>query len=99
MMNVRAGEEARQSPDEAESVDGTPADAFDEAVGGIGVRGDHHVAAGELAVVEGEKKDGVAIEFFCFCFGQAVREGEMFELHEAREYAEDVAKLAPAFEA
>src|ERR1700723_1646754 len=97
MMDVRAGEEARQSPDEAEAADGAPADVFDEAVGGIGVGSDHHVAAGEFAVVEGEEEGGVAILYFFF--REAVREGEMLELHEAGEYAENVAELAPAFEA
>src|SRR5271156_6329938 len=97
MMDVRAGEKARQSPDQAEAADGRPADIFDEAVRGIGVGSDHHVAAGEFAVVEGEEEGGVAIGFRFF--GEAVWEGEMLELHEAREHAEDVAEFAPAFEA
>ena len=78
MMNVRAGEEARQSPDQAEAADGAPADVFDQAVGGIGVGGDHHAAAGEFAVVESEEEDGIAIPFFCF--GEAMRKCEMLEL-------------------
>ena len=96
-MNVRAGEETRQSPDEAEAADGAPADVFDQAVGGIGVGSDHHVAAGEFAVVEREEEGGLAILFFFF--REAMRESEMFELHEAGEDAEDVAEFAPAFEA
>src|SRR5580698_5200155 len=97
MMDVRAGEEARQSPDEAEAADGAPADVFDQAVGGIGVGSDHHVAAGEFAVVESEKQSGFTIPFCCF--GKAMRKGEMLELHEAREDAEDVAEFAPTLEA
>src|SRR5271163_377077 len=97
MMDVRASEEARQSPDQAESADGAPADVFNLAVGGVGVGSDHHVAAGEFAVVEGEEEGGVAIGFRFF--GEVVWEGEMLELHEAREHAEDVAHFAPAFEA
>src|SRR5271168_3830143 len=96
-MNVRAGEETRQGPDEAEAADGAPADVFDEAVGGIGVGSDHHVAAGELAVVEGEEKRAIAVPFCCF--SEAVRIREVLELHEAREDAEDVAEFAPALEA
>ena len=96
MMDVRAGEEARKSPDQSETADRAPADVFDQAVGGIGVGSDHHVAAGEFAVVEGEEEGGFAI--LCGSFREAMRKREMLSSHEAGEDSEDVAEFAPAFE-
>src|SRR5271168_653415 len=61
MLDVRAGEKARKRPEKTEPPNGTPADIFDLAVGGIGLRRDHHFPAGEFAVAESEEKARAAI--------------------------------------
>ena len=91
---VRTGEEAGQSPDQSEPPDRSPADVFDETVVGICVWRDHHVAAGEFAVVEGEKQGGVAVPFGCA--GEAMRKRKMLERRKARKHAQNIAEFAPA---
>src|SRR3954463_953904 len=62
MLNVRAIVKARQVSDQSDAPDRTPANIFDQAVIGVGCGGDHHGAASELAVVEGEKKARPAVD-------------------------------------
>ena len=52
MMNVRAGKKARQSPDQPGAANRSPANVFNQPIGSVGVRRDHHFPAGEFAVAE-----------------------------------------------
>src|ERR1700751_6168152 len=56
VANGRAVVEFRQHAEKASASGGSPADEFDEAVGGIGVWCEEHGAAGVFAVVESEKE-------------------------------------------
>ena len=69
-----------------EAADRSPANEFDETVGGIGVGRYQHGAAGEFAVVEGEKKAAAGVPFL-FVVG-AQDEGAALQLRDADENAE-----------
>ena len=87
----------RQHAQESEATNGAPADEFDEAVGGIGVRSDQHGAAGVLAVVEGEKEAAALVPIFVIVAAQD--EGAAAKLRYANENSEKVADRAEGLEA
>src|SRR5215467_3067634 len=62
MLNVSAIVKAGQVTDKTEAADGSPANIFDQAVVCVCSGSDHHGAAGELAVVEGEEQTGPAVD-------------------------------------
>src|SRR5579863_5740070 len=63
MIDVGAVVQSWQVADEANAADRAPADVFDQSVVYLGLRSDHHGAAGEFAVVKGQKKTGTAVDF------------------------------------
>src|SRR5258707_11753347 len=63
MANVSAVVEFGQHAEKTQAADGSPANEFDEAVGGIGVGRDEHRAAGEFAVVECEEQAAAGVPF------------------------------------
>src|SRR5258705_11308872 len=64
MFDVGAVVEFRQHAEQTQAADRSPADKFDEAIGWIGVGRYQHAAAGEFAVVEGEKQAAAGGPFF-----------------------------------
>src|SRR3974390_2168619 len=64
MLNVRPVVKPLQIADQAQASNRTPPDIFHETIGDLGFGGNHHRAAGELAVVESHKKTAPAIEFW-----------------------------------
>jgi len=63
MLDVRAVVEPGQIANQPQSADWPPVDVFNQAVVDSGRGGDHHRAAGELAVIERHKEAAAAIEF------------------------------------
>src|SRR5262249_17983017 len=97
MLDVRAVEKRGQIAQQAETPDRSPTHVFEQAVVSGSFRRDHHFAAGEAAVVEGEKKTAAAI-----VLGggrEAMRKRTAIESCEAGEHAENVAGFAERFEA
>ena len=56
MFDVRTVVEFGKGSKQSDASDGSPADKFDEAVGGVGIGSDEHGAASVLAVVKSEKQ-------------------------------------------
>src|ERR1700756_4864517 len=96
MSNVSAVVEFRQHAEKTESSDGSPADEFDEAVGGLPVWRDEHGAAGVFAVVEAEKEAAPRVPF-CFVI-RAQNESATFELNHPDQYTEQITEVAERFE-
>ena len=96
VVDVSAGEEARESPKQTQAADGRPADIFDLTVGGICLRRDHHFSAGIFAIAEGEEEAFAAVPFVGG--GETMRKSTVFEAHESGEHAEYVSCFAPALE-
>src|SRR5260370_26171139 len=96
VLEVRAIVKLRQSAEQAQAADGSPADKFDQAVGRIGMRRDEHVAAGKFAVVEREKE---AAAFVPGCVVVAAKgKGAATQLDDAYEDTEQVAEMAERLE-
>ena len=89
MLDVSAVVVSRKHAEKAEAADGAPANEFDETVGGIGLWGDEHSAAGVFAVVESEKE---AATFVPVCVTVAAQgEGGATQLDHAGENSEQIA--------
>src|ERR1700758_1149459 len=87
---------ARRHAPQPESSDGSPTDELDQPVGGIGVRGDQHGAAGVLAVVECQEQTASLIPLFVRVAAQ--REGSAAQLRDAHKNAEQITEMAQRFE-
>src|SRR5436305_12735237 len=61
MLHASAVVDHRQHAKNAQAADRSPANEFDESVGGISVWGDEHGAACVFAVVEGQKEAAAII--------------------------------------
>src|SRR5258705_6359798 len=96
MFDVGAVVEFRQHAEQAETADRSPADEFDEAIGWIGVGRYQHGAAGEFAVVEGEKQAATGVPFL-FVVG-AQDEGATLQLRYADENTDQIAEMAERLE-
>ena len=91
MFDVGAVVEFRQHAEKPEAADWSPANEFDETVGGIGVGRYQHGAAGEFAVVEGEEKAAAGVPFL-FVIG-AQDECAALQLRDADDNAEEIAEM------
>ncbi len=60
-MDMLPREKPGKIPDQTEPSDWTPADIFDEAVGGFGVGCNHHLAAGEFTIVKRQEEAAAPI--------------------------------------
>src|SRR5260221_11646273 len=96
MFDVAAVVEFRQHAEQAEAADRSPANEFDQTVGGIGVGCYQHGAAGEFAVVEGEKQAATGVPFL-FVVG-AHDEGAALQLRYADENTDQIAEMAERLE-
>src|ERR1700733_7646474 len=96
VLNMRTGEKTRKIPEQAEAADGRPAHVLDLPVSGIRLGRHHHLAAGELAVGEREKKTRAPVPVVCAC--ELMRERLMPESRERREHAPDITCGSPALE-
>src|ERR1700687_757603 len=90
MLDVRAVVKFWQHAQKTEAANRGPAPEFDESVGGIGLRGDEHGAAGVFAVVEGEKETAALVPSFVAVATQG--KGAAAELHYAQENSEKIAE-------
>ena len=91
MSDVGAVVEFRQHAEKPEAADWSPANEFDETVGGIGVGRNQHGAAGEFAVVEGEEKAAAGVPFLFVIAAQD--ECAALQLRDADENAEEIAEM------
>src|SRR5262249_2438036 len=97
MLDVRAIEKRGEIAQQAETADRTPTHVLEQAIIGESFRRDHHFAAGEAAVVEGEKKTAAAIVLGAG--REAMRKRAAIESREASEHTENVTGFAESFEA
>src|SRR5580658_4327945 len=56
MLDMRPVEKRRQIPQQSQPPNRSPADIFEQAVVSSSVRRDHHLSAGEAAIVERQEK-------------------------------------------
>src|SRR4029077_10041560 len=96
MLDVRAVVKFRQHAQESEAANGAPADEFDQAVGGVGMRSDEHGAAGVLAVVEREEEAAALVPIFVVVAAKSERTAA--ELDYAQENAEEIAERTERLE-
>src|SRR5580704_4042990 len=89
---IKLGEHAQQS----NASDRPPADKFDQAVGGVGLRGNEHRAAGEFAVAERKKKTAAFIPFLVIVATQAKSAAP--QLDYTNENSKQIAKITERFE-
>src|SRR5579884_2432190 len=96
MIQVCAVIKRVQVAQEAEAADRAPADEFDQAIVGLGTGRNHHLPAGEFAVIEGEEKAaafvGLALSI------QTQRKCATVEPSEATEQRKQIAELTEPFE-
>src|SRR5208282_3072231 len=76
---------------EAEAADGSPAHIFDQTIGWIGLRRNHHGAAGVLAIVEGQEEAAPLVPTFISIGTHA--ETTPLELHHAHEHAQEISQV------
>src|ERR1700689_2355216 len=96
VLNMRTGEKTRKIPEQTEAADRRPTHIFDFPVGGISLGRHHHLAAGELAVGEREKKTRAPVPVVGA--RELMRERPMPESRERREYTPDITCGSPALE-
>src|ERR1700739_502125 len=96
MLDVRAVVKSWQHAQKTEAADGPPADEFDKAVGGGGLRSDEHGAAGVLTVVEGEEEGAALVPILVVVTPEC--KGTAAELHYAQENTEKIAERTEGFE-
>ena len=94
--NVRPIEKRGEISQQAEPADRSPADIFDQPVGRIRVRRDHHVAAGELGVAEREKQTAAPVEFRRVV--RAKRKSPAIQARQTCQHAERIAGVAESLE-
>src|ERR1700682_446238 len=96
MLHVRAVKQTRQSTNQADAADGSPANDFNRSVSSIGTRCDHHFAAGEFAVVEAKKEIPAAVPSRITVASERKRPAA--KGHERNENAQQIAKFAKRLE-
>src|SRR6185437_5662821 len=97
MFDVRAVKKTMKIPKQSQASNRTPAYILNQAVIGIGVGGDHHLAAGKLTVAESLEEAAAAVKLRGAVGTQGKRAA--IQARKARQYAQNVAKFAPALEA
>src|SRR5215471_16228615 len=93
---MRSVVEAVQIAQQTKPPNRTPAHEFDEAVGGIGVRGDEHFPAGILTVVEGQEKRAPFVPVLLTVAAQ--RKSAPLQLYYPHKNAEQIPQRAKRFE-
>src|SRR5450631_86139 len=96
VVDMRSGKKPWKRPEQSGAADGTPADVFNEAVGGIGIRRDHHFAARESAVAESQKQIAATIPVAGIF--EPVRKRVMLEADDVAKDRKNISEFAPAFE-
>src|SRR5580698_5318939 len=96
MLDVRAVVELGEHAQQSDAADRPPADKFDQAVGGISLRGNEHRAAGEFAVAEGKKKAAAFVPFLVIVAPKAKSAAP--QLNDAYEDSKQITKITERFE-
>src|SRR5258708_1879892 len=97
MIQMSAVKKGREIFQQRQTADCSPADVLDQPAVGFCLRRDHHFSTGVFAVVEGQKKAAIGIEFHGGI--QTKRKSTPAQTHQAAEYGKNVTGLAEAFEA
>src|SRR5487761_66170 len=97
MPHMRAIEKRVKIAEQSYASDWPPANIFNQTITRIGLRGDHHFAARKLAVAERKKQAAAPVEFRGAIGSQ--RKCAPVKPCQTRQHAQNVAELAPAFEA
>src|SRR5215472_7884952 len=96
MLNMRSVVKAVQIAQQAKPPNRAPAHEFDEAVAGIGVRGNQHFPTGVLAVVEGQEKRAPFVPVLLTVAAQ--RKSAPLQLYYSHKNPEQIPQRAKRFE-
>src|SRR6266849_5220981 len=91
VLQVCAVVQRGQIVEQAEAADRPPTNELNQAVGSIGMRRNHHLAACEFAVVEAEKEAAAAVEFRGVV--QTHGKSAAAQAHQPDQHTEEIPKL------